>query len=179
MITMPATLRTARLHLRAPCAEDAPGVLAYVGDARAMRYMVWPMAETIEDVYNLLDDMAWGWHDGDDFAYAITATHEQALVGMISCQFSDDGAELGFILHPDHWGRGLAREAGAAVMAAACEIDDLYRIWACCDVDNTASMRVLEHLGMQREGVLRRRSKRPNLSAADEPRDDAVFAWVR
>ena len=68
------------------------------------------------------------------------------------------------------WGRGLATEATAAVFDAAREIDDVARFWATCDVDNRASARVLEKLGMREEGVLRRWSERPNHPGASGPR---------
>jgi ribosomal-protein-alanine N-acetyltransferase len=45
----------------------------------------------------------------------------------------------------------------------------IYRICAFCDMENTASARVMEKVGMQREGLLRRYIIHPNIS--DEPRD--------
>jgi RimJ/RimL family protein N-acetyltransferase len=53
----------------------------------------------------------------------------------------------------------------------------IFRIWAVCDVDNAASARVMEKAGMQREGVLRRWSVHPNISA--EPRDSFCYAIVK
>jgi len=46
-----------------------------------------------------------------------------------------------------------------------------------CDVDNLASARVLEKVGMSREGVLRRSTMHPN--ASDEPRDSYCYAIVK
>lgn len=39
----------------------------------------------------------------------------------------------------------------------------IYRVWAFCDVENTASMKVLEKSGMQQEGVLKKWSLHPNI----------------
>jgi RimJ/RimL family protein N-acetyltransferase len=50
-------------------------------------------------------------------------------------------------------------------------------VWAVTDVDNHASARVLEKIGMQREGLLRRWLVHPSLSP--EPRDCWCFARVR
>jgi RimJ/RimL family protein N-acetyltransferase len=50
-------------------------------------------------------------------------------------------------------------------------------VWATCDVENLASVRVLEKLGLTCEGVLRRYAIRPNLSPT--PRDAFVYARIR
>ena len=53
----------------------------------------------------------------------------------------------------------------------------IWRIGDVCDVENTASARVMEKAGLQREGVLRRWSVHPNLGEA--PRDCIGYAKVR
>ena len=68
-------------------------------------------------------------------------------------------------------------EAMKAVMDWALRRGDVYRVWAVCDIDNLASARVMEKAGMQREGVLKRWSVHPNISA--EPRDSYCYAVVK
>jgi ribosomal-protein-alanine N-acetyltransferase len=60
--------------------------------------------------------------------------------------------EIGYILHPDHWGRGLAREALTAVIRAGFELGGLDEIRADVDPRNEASLRLLERLGFVRTG---------------------------
>jgi ribosomal-protein-alanine N-acetyltransferase len=50
-------------------------------------------------------------------------------------------------------------------------------VWATCDVDNVASARLLERVGMEREGVLRQWLVHPNLSEA--PRDCLCYSIVK
>jgi ribosomal-protein-alanine N-acetyltransferase len=59
---------------------------------------------------------------------------------------------FGYVLRKDYWGRGLATEAARAVLRLGFECLDLRRIIADCFVLNPASQRVLEKLGMRREG---------------------------
>jgi RimJ/RimL family protein N-acetyltransferase len=52
--------------------------------------------------------------------------------------------ELGVVVHPDHWGRGIAGEAGLAVARDCFERAGLERIYAGVDPTNTKSLRVVE-----------------------------------
>jgi RimJ/RimL family protein N-acetyltransferase len=67
--------------------------------------------------------------------------------------------------------------ASRNTVAWAVDLSGVYRIWAVCDVENTASARVLEKLGMVRERVLRKWIIHPNVSPV--PRDCYVYARVR
>jgi RimJ/RimL family protein N-acetyltransferase len=64
-------------------------------------------------------------------------------------------AVLWYTLHPDAWGRGYTTEAARATVDFGFRTLGLHRIWADCDPENVASWRVLEKLGMRREGHLR------------------------
>jgi len=68
-------------------------------------------------------------------------------------------------------------EAARAVLTAAAAQPELHRIWAVCDVENMVSARVLEKIGMLREGILRRWVIHPNVSS--EPRDALCYSWIR
>jgi RimJ/RimL family protein N-acetyltransferase len=62
--------------------------------------------------------------------------------------------EIGFILHPDHQGRGYAYEGSMALLSMGFEDLDLHRIVGRLDGRNTASAAVLARLGMRREAHL-------------------------
>ncbi|KAM7488594.1 hypothetical protein LguiB_026078 [Lonicera macranthoides] len=65
--------------------------------------------------------------------------------------------ELGYVLGSEYWGRGIVTEAvKMAVLSVFKEWGHLERIEALVDVDNLGSQRVLEKVGFQREGVLRK-----------------------
>ncbi len=63
-------------------------------------------------------------------------------------------AELGYIVHPDHQGRGYATEAAGALLGFGFEALGLHRIFATIEPRNAASARVLERIGMVREALL-------------------------
>jgi len=79
-------------------------------------------------------------------------------------------AELGYGLHPDVWGRGLATRLAAAVVDHAFTGLGLHRVEATCDARNVASVAVLRKVGMRYEGRLRQ-----NVKLRDGWRDSEVF----
>ena len=60
-------------------------------------------------------------------------------------------AEIGWVVHRDHAGRGYATEAAAELLRICFEELGLRRAVADCFVDNVRSWRVMERLGMRRE----------------------------
>lgn len=65
---------------------------------------------------------------------------------------SPDEIEVGFIVHPTHWNRGVATEATDLVMADCFTRVGLTRLVALTTIDNKSSLRTLEKLGMRHRG---------------------------
>jgi ribosomal-protein-alanine N-acetyltransferase len=63
--------------------------------------------------------------------------------------------ELGYVIHPDWWGRGIATEAAELLLQLGFQTLGLHRIEATTRPDNTASWRLMEKIGMRREGLMR------------------------
>jgi RimJ/RimL family protein N-acetyltransferase len=90
---------------------------------------------------------------GVALAVELLATGE--MVGHVSLTVGEHRqGELGFVFHPDHQGRGYATESARALVAHAFEHYDLHRVYGRLEPRNGASARVLEKLGMRREGLL-------------------------
>lgn len=79
--------------------------------------------------------------------------------------------ELGYGVASAHWGRGLTPEAAGAVIDWGFRSRGLARISSLADVRNRRSWRVMEKLGMRREGVARSCLKGPR---PGDPRVDIV-----
>ena len=71
----------------------------------------------------------------------------------------------------------MSRKAAAAFVDAVMAQPMIWRIQAFCDVENVASARVLQKIGLTFEGTLRRYMVLPNLG--DVPRDVRCYARVR
>ena len=107
----------------------------------------------------------------------IAKKDDRQLIGMIGLKVDGHKAELGYVLARAYWNTGYMTEAARAVVKWALEQKGIYRVWAVCDVENQPSARVMEKIGMQREGVLRRWIMHPNRS--DEPRDCYCYSMTK
>ena len=152
------TLATERLRLREMEARDVPALFALRSDPRVMRHIGRPLARVEDDAARLLADMRTATAERAGIAWALTLADDDELVGTFGfwrIAAEHHRGELGYLLRPDLWGRGFAREAGAAVVRHGFEVFGFHRIEACVDPTNAASIRVLEKLGFEREGLHR------------------------
>ena len=64
--------------------------------------------------------------------------------------------ELGYRFKKKHWGKGYATEAAQAVIHYGFTGCKLHRIIATCQPENTASWRIMEKIGMRKEGYFKK-----------------------
>lgn len=110
-----------------------------------------------------------------EFCLAALQSSDQRLIGGVYLGVSRIAsweAELGYWFDPEWHGRGYATEAARCVLAHGFTQLRLHRVWAQADVDNQGSWRVMEKLGMRREGRLQLSERRP-----DDGRNDASTSW--
>ncbi|MBI2963674.1 MAG: GNAT family N-acetyltransferase [Deltaproteobacteria bacterium] len=177
-VRSPASLLTERLRLRRPRLSDCAAIFEeYAADPEATRYLAWTPHRSIADTRAFLERQLEIEAAGGERSWMITRRDEDRAIGVIGCIFDAHAVSLGYVLGRQHWNRGYATEGGRAVLAWALALPATRRVWAVCDVDNVASRRVMEKLGMEREGLLRRWSVHPNLSK--EPRDCFVYSRIR
>jgi RimJ/RimL family protein N-acetyltransferase len=174
----PERITTPRLVLRRPKLSDAAAINKYGRDPEVTRFMDWRTHTSVDDASGFVADAARRWERGEEYSWVMTVKSEDRAIGSVGCRVRGHAADLGYVLSRDHWRQGYATEAARAVFEWARSLDGVLRVWATCDVDNLASARVLEKLGMSREGILRRWTVRPNLPSR-VPRDTLVYAWVR
>ncbi|HPE12817.1 MAG TPA: GNAT family N-acetyltransferase [Actinomycetota bacterium] len=165
-------LRTVRL--RRPRLADAEAILEYGSDPEVARYADWPVRSDLASLRELLHDRAARWTSGAEYYWVITERERDGAIGGSCCRVTGDAAEVGFLVHRQFWGRGIATVACTAVVAWLWSVPTVRRVWATCDAENLASARVLEKVGLRHERTLLQATVRPNLSP--EPRDTQVYA---
>lgn len=89
-----------------------------------------------------------------NYNYAVVLNNK--VIGGCNISLSDDCLEgdLGWFIHKDHQNKGNATEAGRKLLEFGFDHLGLHRITAHCHVDNARSVKVMEKLGMRREGRL-------------------------
>ena len=78
------------------------------------------------------------------------------MIGTIDLRVNEiqDNAELGYALNKAYWGNGDMPEAAKALLTLGFEELALVRIFAQHDVENPKSGRVMEKIGMKKEGTI-------------------------
>ncbi|KRF35168.1 GNAT family N-acetyltransferase [Nocardioides sp. Soil805] len=152
-----AWITTERLRLRRPVAGDARRYFEIHSDPRTFHHLPSAAMRDESEASARLDTWRRHW-DEHGFGYAVVETTADAAVvgfaGLCHVRLADhDVLNLYYRFDPAHWGRGLATEAGRAV------VDELVRrlpghpVVARIARNNPSSIRVAERLGMQRDGL--------------------------
>ncbi len=149
-------IETARLRLRRLRASDEADLIALDGDPDVMRYVGSPAGvksadETIERVRQRIQA-----DHGPLGFWRVESRADGTFYGLgalIRMPIGDD-IELAYRLVRHAWGRGIASEAGAALVDYAFATVGLSRLVAVTYPDNRASQRVLDKLGFTRHGEL-------------------------
>ena len=83
---------------------------------------------------------------------------ESGFIGLFGLKIGNEKykrAEVWFKIHPSYWNKGYATEVLNAILDHAFNVLKLHRVHAGCAVENLASARVLEKVGMTKEGRMR------------------------
>lgn len=142
-------IETARLLIRPFDTADWRAVYAYTSDPAVMTWIP-------EGCFTEAQAQAFvAENQGEDRrAYAVIRAHDQAFVGhmLFHPWFAPQTYEIGWVLHPAFHRQGYATETAHALLRYGFETLRLHRIIATCQPENVASYRVMEKLGMRREG---------------------------
>ena len=149
-----STVETERLILR-PWTADDGDALAAIFAHPAVWWYPFGRGLSREASDRLLDRQLRHWETHGFGLWAAELKGEGTLIGYIGLAVPDwlpevlPAVEVGWRLHPDHWGMGLATEGGRASLRYGFEALGLDRIIAIVQPANTASGRVVEKLGFR------------------------------
>ncbi|MBG0831923.1 GNAT family N-acetyltransferase [Planomonospora sp. ID67723] len=172
-------IRTDRLLLRPFTLGDLDALHAVQSLPEVTRYLYWEARDREQVRESLEAKLAQTalLDEGQALSLAveIAATGEVIGDGLLFWHSRTHRAgEIGYVLHPDHHGRGYATEVGRALLELGFDGLGLHRVTGRIDGRNTASARVLERLGMRREAHLVE-----NEWVKGEWTDEVVYAILR
>jgi len=153
-------LLTPRLRLRGLAADDASGIFRIFSDPEVMRYWSTPTLPDEDAARRMIPRDGTNIETAALIKWGVTRRSDGILIG--TCTLLDilrehRRATVGYALGRGAWGHGYAVEAVRAVVGFAFGALGLFRVDADVDPRNASSIRLLERLGFQREGLLRAR----------------------
>lgn len=147
-------VRTQRLIVRRFAHHDVNALHTYRNLDDVARHQGWQLPYTYEQAELLVAEMV----AGDPFGLgawtqlAVAHAHApEALIGDVAVRLEreEPTAEVGFSLHPDHWGQGLMAEALDGVVSHLFSMLGLARVVAFTDQANERAQRTLERAGLR------------------------------
>ncbi len=146
-------LTTERLTIRRFRPEDADDLFEYLSDPQIYRFEPGEPIDRGQAAQRAVD-MA----ESPDF-WAVELPGTGKVIGQLYLkQIEPDEhltCELGYILSPAYQRQGFGSEAAGALAQHALNTGGMHRVVAHCNPENTASWKLLEKIGFQREGLLR------------------------
>lgn len=163
-----------RFLIRDVAPWEGPRIFAMTGDRAVMKYMGFPVHNTVDDARDLIAK----YKDSPSRWQAVCLDGEPAdILGIVGFEVQGHQAAVTIMFRRDWKARGAGREFSIPFVQWVFTHPQIWRVWAYCHPDNIPVQRVLERMGAEREGRLRRFAYFPNLSA--EPQDVYVYGIVR
>ena len=151
-------IETERLRLRKISRKDVNEIFFLRSDKRVLHYLDKAPAKTKKDAYDFIKIVHDAEKNADGITWGITLKNIEKIIGTIGfwrMQKEHYRAEIGYILHPDYWGKGITQEAITVVIKYGFEVMKLHSIEANVNPDNAASIRLLEKNGFVREAYFK------------------------
>ncbi len=150
---------TDRLLMRPFGDADFDALLALQSRADVARWLYWEArdAEAVRAALAAKIGETALAGDGDRISLAVVLKVSSELIGdctLWQVSAAHRQAEIGFVFHPDHHGRGYATEAARELLRIAFDECGFHRVIGRLEPRNEPSARVHERLGMRREAHL-------------------------
>lgn len=148
-------LSTERLILRRTTTDDTNEIFRLRSDEQVMKYIDKERAASLKDAeifFNLINDSA-NANTGITWAIALKQSPDKMIgsIGFWRLIKEHYRAEIGYMLHPDFWKKGIMKEALAEVIDFGFNEMKLHSIEAQINTGNTASAHILESVGFIKE----------------------------
>ncbi|WP_446219807.1 GNAT family N-acetyltransferase [Micromonospora sp. IBHARD004] len=154
----PVELAGGRCALREWRDDDAEALHALSNDPRVTEWVLDEAPPSLDDIRAAVP--AWRREAAGEPRrhYRLAVVTGDRLVGLGTLTVESPAhrrGEIGYVLHPDHWGLGLGTEVARLLLRLGFGAVGLHRIEATTRPDHIASRRVLEKAGLRPEGVSR------------------------
>ncbi|MGG9971022.1 GNAT family N-acetyltransferase [Ferruginibacter sp. SUN002] len=142
---------TPRLVFRQFTKTDAELLLDLNSSPEVVKYVHEPVLQTIEQAENILVNIILPQYENNLGRWAMYLKSNNEFIGWCGLKYikEDDEIDLGYRIFEKYWGNGYASEAAAATIEYGLKKLNLSTIIAKAHIDNIASWKILEKIGMQ------------------------------
>lgn len=127
-------------------------------DEAVTRYMNIEPFETVEQTTEMIAFLVKRMAEGSASRYSILLKDSQVVIGTCGLNYLDyenSRTEVAYDLGSAYWGKGYGFELMTAFVEWVFQSQDFHRVEAKIDPDNLPSIKLIERLGFQKEGLLR------------------------
>ena len=151
-------MESERLIFRSIKKKDLNDIFEYSSDPRTSEYLLWEPHESVEFTKKFIDIILSKYKSGEYNDWAIVLKENKKMIGTCGLTRIDERnrtVEIGYVINPEYWGRGLATEAAKRVVKFAFEELGANRVEARFLYGNERSLNVMKKIGMKFEGYIR------------------------
>ncbi|KUO70908.1 MAG: GNAT family acetyltransferase [Clostridia bacterium BRH_c25] len=138
--------------------NDAQEIHSYASDKNVKRFIGWPLMKALEETHNYIEEMLRRESVGTHLYASIILKSTQEIIGtamIFNFDHEAKHAEIGYVFHSRHWGKGYGTETTAIMNDFAFASLNLHKLHARVVDANIGSARVLEKNGFELEGRLK------------------------
>lgn len=150
--------QTPRLILRQITIDDAPLILELNSDPEIVKYVHEPTLKNVEQAQKIIQDIILPQYKNSLGRWAIINKEDNRFMGWCGLKYRPelDEIDLGYRLMQLYWGKGYATESAQYTLDYGFSHLKLSLITGRAHIENLASVKVLEKIGMQfiSEGIV-------------------------
>ena len=149
-------LSTERLNLRLIELSDLDSIHTLHSLPETDKFNTLGIPKNIQETKSIIESWVMdNKSESKNLTFAIEQNISRKFIGLIALKIGREkfkNGEVWYKLHSDYWGKGFGTESLNSIMNFGFEKIKLHRIEAGCAVDNIGSIKILEKVGMTREG---------------------------
>ena len=154
-------LKTTRLRLRPILSSDLEAMHNLHSIPEVDYYNTLGIPKDLDHSIEVLAPLVAGWEQEviEKYTFVIELLEANVFLGIAALNLrvgKYNSGEIWYKLNPSFWNKGYATEAVKAILKFGFQNLKLHRIEAGCAIENLGSVRVLEKIGMKREGQKRK-----------------------
>jgi len=153
------TIETDRLIIREFNEEDFKSIHTYASKPDVTRYLPFGPNNEMDTQLFLKKVMDYQFQNPRcDYEFAVVLKKNNTLIGGCGIHvtsINNKEGSIGYCYDNEYWGKGYASESTKAIINFGFHKLNLHRIFGTCHPDNMGSAKVMEKVGMIKEGCLR------------------------